>query len=37
MSELSVNNLLGIKYITEEDIQLIFFKFQTDLIVGGTN
>ncbi|MBT7306298.1 MAG: aspartate carbamoyltransferase catalytic subunit [Bacteroidetes bacterium] len=24
MSELSVNNLLGIKYITEEDIQLIF-------------
>ena len=24
MSELSVNHLLGIKYITEEDIQLIF-------------
>ena len=24
MSELSVNHLLGIKYITEEDIRLIF-------------
>lgn len=24
MSELSVNHLLGIKYITEKDIQLIF-------------
>ena len=24
MKELSVNHLLGIKYITEEDIQLIF-------------
>ena len=29
MSELSVNHLLGIKYLTNEDIELIFNYLET--------